>query len=301
MKKVIVLFLAALMIFLLISCSNDSVEDVTDSVSTTVSDGVNTETVTELVTKVITNDEGVTEIVTEVIEVEVETSEIETTKKPAVTTEDKTTNKAPQTSNNPADWSMEEVVEFYKKACANSSHVTSKQTMVMRKDTLKADGALGTFLNFAEGIIRGVMKLNAIDVEGITGGHWDLTVSDCKSAKAYKSGEYIVVELTMKDQVDGIYGKTFEGTVGHGISVVDGVAEVVEQFPQFDIRYKEADIKIHYTDAVVKAKINDKGIVEKGTWKYVCTPVINNLYIEGMKVNNAGAVIDYEVTLNGGF
>ena len=165
MKKIIALFLAALMIFLLVSCVKDSVEDETDNVSTTVSDGVNTETVTELVTKVITNDEGETEIVTEVIEVEVETSEIETTKKPVVTTEDKTTNKAPQTSNNPADWSMEEVVEFYKKACANSSHVTSKQTMVMRKDSLKADGALGRFLNFAEGIIRGVMKLNDIDVE----------------------------------------------------------------------------------------------------------------------------------------
>lgn len=301
MKRIFALLLAMLMIFLLVSCRDNSSEDETDSVSTTVSDKVNSESVTEWVTEVVTNDEGETEIITQLVEVEVETSDVETTKKPSVTEEEKTTNKVSQNSNNPADWDMEQVVAFYKKACENSSHVTSKQTMVMRKNSLKADGGLGTFLNFAEGIIRGVMKLNAIDIPGITGGHWDLSASDCKTAKAYKSGEYIVVEMTMKDQVDGVYGKTFEGTVGHAISVVNGVAEVAEQFPQFDVRYKDADIKIHYTDAVVKVKINEKQIVEKGTWKYVCTPVINDLYIEGLEVDNAGAVIDYEVTLNGGF
>ncbi len=301
MKKVIALFLAALMTFLLVSCRDNSNEDETDSVSTTVSDKVNTENVTEWITEVVTNDEGETEIITQLVEVEVETSEIETTKKPSVTDEEKTTNNTSQNSNNPSDWDKEQVVAFYKKACENSSHVTSKQTMVMRKNTLKADGGIGKFLSFAEGIIRGVMKLNSIEIPGITGGHWDLTASDCKTAKAYKSGEYIVVEMTMKDQVDGVYGKTFEGTVGHAISVVNGVAEVAEQFPQFDVRYKEADIKIHYTDAVVKVKINEKQVIEKGTWKYVCTPVINDLYIEGLEVDNAGAVIDYEVTLNGGF
>ncbi len=299
MRKVIALLLAMLMVFLLVSCRDNSNEDETDSVSTTISDNVNSEKVTEWITEVVTNDEGETEILTQLVEVE--TSEVETTKKPSVTNEEKTTNKAPQNSNNPSDWNMEQVVAFYKKACENSSHVTSKQTMVMRKNSLKADGGLGKFLSFAEGIIRGVMKLNAIDVPGITGGHWDLSVSDCKTAKAYKSGEYIVVEMTMKDQVDGVYGKTFEGTVGHAISVVNGVAEVAEQFPQFDIRYKDADIKIYYTDAMVKVKINEKQVIENGTWKYVCTPVINDLYIEGLEVDNAGAVIDYEVTLNGGF
>ncbi len=299
MKKVFALLLAMLMAFLLVSCRDNSNEDETDSVSTTLSDKVNTENVTEWITEVVTNDEGETEIITQLVEIE--TLEVETTKKPTVTNEDKTTNKVPQNSNNPSDWNMEQVVAFYKKACENSSHVTSKQTMVMRKNSLKADGGLGKFLSFAEGIIRGVMKLNAIDVPGITGGHWDLSVSDCKTAKAYKSGEYIVVEMTMKDQVDGVYGKTFEGTVGHAISVVNGVAEVAEQFPQFDIRYKDADIKIYYTDAMVKVKINEKQVIENGTWKYVCTPVINDLYIEGLEVDNAGAVIDYEVTLNGGF
>lgn len=301
MKRIIALMLALLMVFLLAACFNNSEEGETTTENSTLDDStVNNEPETEVVSKVVTNDEGETEVVTEVIKVD--ETEKDTAKKPS---EEKTeiTTKKPNTniSKNPADWNMEQVVAYYKKACENSSHVTSRQTMVMRKDSLKAAGGLGTLLSIAEPIIRGVMKLNAIDVDGITGGHWDLTVSDCKTAKAYKSGDYTVVEMTMKDQTDGVYGKTFEGTVGHAISVVNGVAEVAEQFSQFDVRYKEADIKIHYTDAVLKVKIGNNGIIEKGTWKYVCTPVVNDLYIEGIEVDGAGAVIDYEVTLNGGF
>lgn len=300
MKKAVAMFLALLMIVLLVSCSENHGEESTTG-NTTISDTVaDVEVETEVVSKVVTNDEGETEVITEIVEIN--TTEEKTTKKSSEEKTETTTEKKLSTvSKNPADWSMEQVVAYYKKACENSSHVTSRQTMVMRKDSLKAAGGLGKFLSLAEGIIRGVMRLNAIDVPGITGGHWDLTVSDCKTAKAYKSGNYTVVEMTMKDQTDGVYGKTFEGTVGHAISVVNGVAEVAEQFSQFDVRYKEADIKIHYTDAVVKVKINEKGVIERGTWKYVCTPVINDLYIEGLEVDDAGAVIDYEVTLNGGF
>lgn len=299
MKKAVSIFLAMLILFLFVSCSVNQGTN-TKPESTTVNDTtVNQEHETEVITKVVTNEEGESELVTEIVEVD--TTEEKTTKKTSEEKTENTTGKPADGKQNPEDWSKEQVVAYYKKACENSSHVTSRQTMVMRKDSLKAAGGLGTFLGFAEGIIRGVMKLNAIDVPGITGGHWDLTASDCKTAKAYKSGNYIVVEMRMVDQTDGVYGKTFEGTVGHAISVVNGVAEVAEQFSQFDVRYKEADIKIHYTDAVVKAKINENGVIEKGTWKYVCTPVINDLYIEGIEVDDAGAVIDYEVTLNGGF
>ncbi len=290
MKKIISLFLVFCLLFAFASCSQDSGGDIDET--TTLTDSV---VDNEAENETITDYEGESESLTEVVE----NTEKDTTKKPE---DEKTTNKQPAgTSKNPADWSKEEVVAFYKKACEKSSHVTSKQTMTMRKDSLKAAGGLGKFLSFAEGVIRGVMKLNAIDVPGITGGHWNLVPSDCKTAKAYKSGNYIVVEMTMKDQTDGVYGNTFEGTVGHAISVVNGVAEVAEQFSQFDVRYKEADIKIHYTEAVLKVKINEKGVIEKGTWKYVCTPVVNDLYIEGIEVDDAGAVIDYVVTLGGGF
>lgn len=301
MKKVIAILLSVAMVFVLVSCTENS-ENIETTTTEKNNDSVSTEKAeheTEVVTKVVVNEEGVTELVTEVVEVEV-TDKEET----AVTTEKETeTTKKPasETSKNPSDWSMEQVVEFYKKACVNSSHVTSKQTMYMRKDSLKAAGGLGAFLSIAEPIIRGVMKMNHTDVPGITGGHENLSVDDCKTAKAYKVDDYIVVEMSMKDQIDGIYGKRNEGHIGHAIFVVDGVAEVAEQFSQFDVRYKEADIKIYYTDAELKVKINSDGVIEKGTWTYVCTPKCDNLYIEGIMVNDAGAVIDYGVTLNGGF
>lgn len=292
MKRIIAVFLSVMMVFVFVSCTGTS-----ENNETTTTEKIEPET--EVVTKVVVDEEGSTELVTEVVEVEVtdkeETSaetekETETTKKPVS-----------ELSKNPSDWSMKQVVDFYKKACANSSHVTSKQTMYMRKDSLKAAGGLGSFLAIAEPIIRGVMKMNHTDVPGITGGHENLSVDDCKTAKAYKSAGYIVVEMTMKDQIDGVYGKRNEGHVGHAIFVVDGVAEVAEQFSQFDVRYKDADIKIYYTDAKLKVRINSDGVIENGTWTYVCTPDINNLYIEGITVNEAGAVIDYGVTLNGGF
>lgn len=300
MKRIIAVFLSVIMVFVLVSCGGNS--DNTETTTTEKNnDSVTTEkaeTETEVVTKVVVNDEGVTEFITEVVEVTEKDETVVTTEKQ---TEVATKKPVSEVSKNPSDWTMEQVVDFYKKACANSSHVTSKQTMYMRKDSLKAAGGLGTFLSMAEPIIRGVMKMNHTDVPGITGGHENLSVDDCKTAKAYKDGDYIVVEMTMKDQTDGIYGKRNEGHIGHAIYVVDGVAEVAEQFSQFDVRYKEADIKIYYTDAQLKVKINSDGVIEKGTWTYVCTPKCNNLYIEGITVNDAGAVIDYGVTLNGGF
>ncbi len=298
MKKIIAILISVTMVFVLVSCGGNSENKETTTTAKT-DDFISTEKTeheTELVTKVVVNEDGSTELFTEIVEVT--DKEDSSTENETETTTKKHDSEA---SKNPSEWTKEQVVDFYKQACANSSHVTSKQTMHMRKDSLKAAGGLGSFLSIAEPIIRGVMKLNEVDVPGITGGHENLTVDDCKTAKAYKSGDYIVVEMTMKDQVDGVYGKRNEGHIGHAIFVVDGVAEVAEQFSQFDVRYKEADIKIYYTDAKLKVKINSDGVIEKGTWTYVCTPVVNNLYIEGITVNDAGAVIDYGVTLNGGF
>ena len=303
MKKLFAVLLSVTILLVCASCKGNSEDTETTTSFETTEENITvekTEPVTEIVTKVVLNEEGVTELVTEIVEVEVtEKAEKVDVAEKATETTTKTQNTEP--SDDPSEWTMEQVVEFYKKACVASSHVTSKQTMYMRKNSLKAEGGFGSFLHIAEPIIRGVMELNAVDVPGITGGHENLTLEDCKTAKAYKSGDYIVVEMTLKDQTDGVYGKRNEGHIGHAIFVVDGVAEVAEQFSQFDVRYKEANIKIYYTDAHLKVKINSDGIVENGTWKYVCTPVVDNLYIEGFVVNDAGAVIDYGVTLNGGF
>ncbi len=300
MKKFIAMFLSFAMLILLSSCgdNNEKISETTDYQGTTSDLAVNDEPITEIVTEIVTNEEGETEIVTEIVEIELVEDE---TKK--VNAKDETTTKKNTTtiSNDLSKWSEEKVIEYYKKSCLKSSKVVSTQTMVMRKDSMKCDGLSDGILSFAEAIIRGVMKLNKVDTEGITGGHQSLTVNDVKSAKAYKSGNYTVIEMTMKDQTDGLYGDTYSGTVGHAISVVGGVAMVAEQFSSWDVNFDTADIKIHYTNAKLKVKINSNGVIEKGTWSYITTPVINGLKIEGLDINNAGCVIDYAVTVGGGF
>lgn len=302
MKKTIALFMSLSLLFLFVACHEQPEQDeTTTSQNSSISDSVlKDEPETEITDEVVEEDESRTDEFSEKVNIE-ETDKESLGESPSKMPENTTKNKKPVDKDNPANWNKEQVVAFYKKACMNSSHVTSKQTMHMRKDSLKAAGGLGWLLDIAEPIIRGVMKLNEVSVPGITGGHEKLSVDDCKTAKAYKTDDYVVVEMTMKDQIDGIYGKRDEGHVGHAIFVVDGVAEVAEQFSQFDVRYKEADIKIYYTDAKLKVKINNDGVIEKGTWTYVCTPVVNDLYIEGFEVDGAGAVVDYGVTLNGGF
>ena len=70
------------------------------------------------------------------------------------------------------------------------------------------------------------LKNNSIEFDGITGGYNSLVPSDVQSAKAYKDGDYTVVEMVMVEQTDDAYGDTYKGTVGHGISVVGNIAVV---------------------------------------------------------------------------
>jgi hypothetical protein len=163
------------------------------------------------------------------------------------------------------------------------------------------DGALNFFLNMIKPAISTVIKNNSTTYGGLTGGFKNLQASDVKTAKAYKQGNYTVVELYMVEQTDGMYGDAQSGTVGHAINVLGNIATAVEQFPQFDIKYKEADIKIRYTNPTVKVKINDKGIIEKGTWSYDADIAIRHLEISGIMVNKADAIMKYVIVVGGGF
>ena len=287
MKRFIAAFAAISLVFAFASCG---VKNEGSIVTTTFVPVKSEDIVTEVLTHTIINDEGETEVVTEVVEVTDGDNQL---------TEESTTKKQ---SGDPSEWTKEEVVEYYKKACARSTGVKSSQSMVMRKGSLHAAGDLNKWLGYAEGLIIDVLAVTSkVEFDGITGGYWDLTSKDCKNATAKKDGKYIVIEMELIDQTDGVYGEKFSGTVGHAISVVDGVAEAVGKFPLFNINYQDADIKINYTNAKLKVRINNKGMIEKGTWSYTVTPVVNDLYIEKIQVNGAGAIVDYAVTVGGGF
>lgn len=212
-------------------------------------------------------------------------------------------NKDEPLSDNPANWSKEQIAEFYKKA-ATKSHdkVESSQTMEMPKLVVNdGDGALGFFLKIATPVINSVLAKNSTTYGGITGGYANLVASDIAEAKAYKEGKYTIIEMIMVEQTDGIYGDAQGGTVGHAINVLGNVATAAEQFPDFDIKFEEADIKVHYADPIVKVRINENGIIEKGTWSYTSEVYIRHLQINSITVDKAEAEIDYVITVGGGF
>ncbi len=205
---------------------------------------------------------------------------------------------------NPAEWTKAEVVNFYKAAAQKSSPSTkSIQKMTMNNGmTVKLNNAALEFLiGLAEPVIQAALKANSMEIEGITGGFDNLVPSDAQSAKAYRDGKYIVVEMLMVEQVDDAYGDTFSGTVGHAISVVGNIAVVADQFPQFNINFKDAYGALTYKNPRVKVRINEKGIIEKGTWSYVVDVDVKNLQIEKVVVEHGATQIDYLITVGGGF
>lgn len=206
-------------------------------------------------------------------------------------------------SANPAEWSKEEIVAVYKNSAAKSHNVVqSSQVYAMPKLVVNdGDGALGFFLKMISPVIASVLEKNATTYDGITGGYTKMVPSDVQSAKAYKDGDYIAIEMVMVEQTDGIYGDYQGGSVGHAINVLGNVATAVEQFPAFDIKFEEADIKIHYTKPTVKVKINKDGIIEKGTWSYDSLIYMRNLKIDSIMINKADAEIIYTITTGGGF
>ncbi len=206
-------------------------------------------------------------------------------------------------SADPAEWSKEDIVAVYKNSASKSHKVVqSSQVYAMPKLVVNdGDGALGFFLKMITPVIASVLEKNAMTYEGITGGYTKMVPSDVQSAKAYKDGDYIVIEMTMVEQVDGIYGDYQGGSVGHAINVLGNVATAVEQFPAFDIKFEDADIKIHYTNPTVKVRINKDGIIEKGTWSYNSQIYIRNLAIDSLMIKKADAEIIYTITTGGGF
>lgn len=206
-------------------------------------------------------------------------------------------------SDDPSEWSKEQIVYMYKQA-ATKSHDTAESSQTMTMPTMvvnDGDGALGFFINMVKPVIDSVIEKQATTYPGITGGYQKLVASDVDTAKAYKEGKYTVIEMRMVEQTDGLYGDPQEGTVGHAINVLGNVATAVEQFPDFDIKYEEADIKIHYADPIVKVRINENGIIEKGTWSYMSEIDIKHLAIGSVMVDKAYAEIEYVIVVGGGF
>ena len=285
MKKLIAILTVFAMLFAFASCKDDS--------------GKNTEQLTEIVTdyqgETVTNEHG--NAVTEIATAAEPTAE--TTTLPELST----------VSSDPANWSAEEIVAFYKNAAIRSKTAV-KSTEYKNLDEMvvnDGDGLLGTLVEWATPFLVSALEDSQTEFDGITGGYENLEASDAKSVKAYKSGDYTIVEMTMKEQTDGIHGDRYSGTVGHAISVVGDISSVEEALPMFAIDFENADIKLHYKEPTLKVKINKDGIIEKGTWSYTIKIDVANLHVAAVRlpieamVESAYGSVGYVITVGGGF
>ena len=282
MKKITAIIATLSILFLLVSCNNSNKTTPEVSVQSSHSENV-----------VYTENNNVSEATTEESVSEALLNVSETAPELTETT----------SIVDPSNWTKEEIIDFYKKA-AEKSNSTAKSTQVMVLQELvvnEGNGAIGFLLKLLKPAIASVLKKNSMEFDGITGGFGALEVSDAQSIKAYKSGEYTIVEMTMKPQTDGIYADAYSGSVGHAITVLGNVSRAIEQFPQFDVDLEKADIIVRYINPTVKVKINKNGIIEKGAWKYTCDVDIKNLSINGIMIDVADAKIDYDITVGGGF
>lgn len=292
MKKLTAMLLAFVMIFAFASCGGNDNDD------------VRTELVTDTDGEAVTDSEG--EFVTETV-TQAPADGTETTP----TTQEETTTLEPVSapSDDPSEWTDEQIVEFYKAAAVRSkTKVKSAEYKNLDEMVVNdGDGLLGGFVKMVTPILVSALEDSQTEFDGITGGYENLQPSDAKSIKAYKSGGYTVVEMTMKEQTDGAHGDRYSGTVGHAISVVGDVKSVEEALPILEIRFDEAEIKLHYKNPKLKVKINKDGIIEKGTWTYQIYITVANLYVGGRRlplsatVESAYGTVDYKVTVGGVF
>lgn len=270
-KRTLALLLSVFTVFSLVACQGG--EGASPEITTTV---------------------GETE---EAADIALDTSEVTTALSVDVseTTEALTTN----LTDDPADWSVAQIVDAYKNA-AKKSHSTAKSS---KNVEIKNISVNGSEIKFVAPIMSKLIANNSEDENGITGGFNNLIESDVASAKAYKSGNNVVIEMVMREQISGAAEGELDGTVGHAIKTVGDISVVTNQLKDLGLPldFPEENIKIYYTKPVVKVLINNNGEIVNGTWRYTVEIRLNDYKAFGKPVDTTSVIMDNIITVNGGF
>ena len=297
-KKALALLLSLVMIFSLFGCGKEEKDEVPE----------------ESTTDEIIQDAGqdITDAVADVDDSDVSETEEESTTEEATSENDKkdeeesssvAEEETTELSENPADWSKEQIVEEYKKA-AKQSHSSTKTNHEVKITSISVNnGKFEGFFDFIMSIMSKFLANNTEDKDGITGGYNNLVAADVKSAKAYKVGDKIAIEMVMNEQVSGMKEDANSGSVGHAITTVGDISDVVKQFKDLGLplELNENDTKIYYTNPVVKVIVDENGKIVNGTWKYTVEIKMNNYKAFGKKVDTTSIVMDNILTVSGGF
>ena len=294
MKKLLAVCMAALMVLAFAACGSKETEP-------EVTEPEITEAIIEGDTLAVddTTAEAETDAAEEVTDAAQEetpsaTEKAEVTEAPAEETTEEA-NKTPETK--------EEIVEFYKAAAAASDKAGVKTSNVMKLESLDGgSGGVGAFVNLLEPIVRNTLEKNSSTDDHITGGYQNLTADDVASATATNDGKYTTVTINLKEQTDGMNGKSKEGHVGHGISVLDGMQQAVDQLSGLDVDASGGTLAIRYNNAQIKVKVdNATGRIVSGTWSYKVNVTIDNVVgkigIIKVTLKGASAVISQTITM----
>ncbi len=291
-KRFSAFILAVLMILSFASCKSDS-GDVSEE--TTVNANVQAEA---------DKSPDVTEQMEDTNASEEET--IQETEEETTATEDEnetSVEKNTKKSDNPSDWTKAEIVDFYKNAAKKSDSAAKSKQSIMLKDISVNNGEYEGLFDFIMPIMSKLLANNSKENNGITGGYKNLAASDVVSAKAYKTGGNIAVEIVLKEQVSGSNDDAMGGSVGHAITAVGDIGAVVKQLKDLGLplELSEKDTKIYYTNPTVKVVVDSNGKIVNGTWRYTVDINMNNYKAFGKTVDTTSVVMDNVITVNGGF
>lgn len=299
-KRVMAAILALLMFFSLTSCKEKE-DGSAEQESTTVPDIIANETVGGNVlnteTAVLnTTSEPSTQATSQPTSTEGTNASTESATKP---TSAETQKETTASSDDPANWSKGKIVEEYKKAARKSNSSAKSNQSITLKNISINKGEYDSAISMVKPIIAKFIESKSTESDGITGGFENLVAQDVKSAKAYKTDDGIVIEMTMVEQTSGAKDDALSGSVGHAITAVGDISTVTGDLANMGLplEISEKDTNIYYTNPVVKVVINENGEIISGTWSYTVEICMNNLKAFGKTVDKASITMENTITV----
>ena len=180
-----------------------------------------------------------------------------------------------------SEWTEEDIVAYYKKAASKSAwRLAGERTL----DTKFVNDSVESNDELSQLLYDSVSAYIPTKFRGVMGDYRKLTVDDCKSAKAYADGEYLVIEIAFKDEIDSMHDENDVVTASHGMKLLENSdaqwtnIRLMGLYGQvYDL--SEGDLLMKYTDAKAKVKINKRGAVEEGEWSFGATMTFRNVKI----------------------
>lgn len=199
--------------------------------------------------------------------------------------------------SDPATWNVEQIVDFYRRAAYATESAGCQSRQIMSLESLNGgDGFVGTVINAFESAGKSAIERNNKTIPGLTGGYENLTATDLQGANAVRNGNYVIINMYPQQQVDGIYGSADAGTVGHVVSVLDGIKTAIDEIG-IPADCPDGSATLVYSDSYAQNIVinTTTGKIESGTWGYVVNVSINGISALGITLNNANLAIRYTV------